>query len=138
MERDKSREIRCMNQPLTIEELVSIHKLMQSMLHVAESGDWQALSQLDAQRRQLIDQNYTSSSSKQPHFALNTVVNKQDTLSYDALCKIILQTDAKITETVKTAKQQLVEENRSMRNQVVAKNGYAQTATMNTSSYNLK
>jgi hypothetical protein len=138
MERNKSRENRRMNPPLTIEELVSIHRLMQSMLHEAESGDWQALSELDAQRRQLIDQNNNPGLSNQPHFALNTEVAKQDTLSYDALCKKILQTDAKITETVKNAKQLLVKENRSMRNQVVAKNGYAQTATMNTSSYNQK
>lgn len=126
-----------MNQPLTIEELVSIQELMQLMLSEAESGDWQALSLLDAQRRQLIDQNNETGLSNSLNGAPNTAaMSHQHKVDYDALCEEILQLDAKITVTVKNAKQQLVEENRSMRNQVVAKNGYAKTATMNTSSYN--
>jgi hypothetical protein len=138
MERDKPRANGGMNQPLTIEELVSIHKLMHSMLHEAESGNWRALSQLDAQRIKLIEQNGNSGLLSQVQPTQNTAAEKQDYLVYNARCNEILQLDAKITETVQKAKQQLVDENRHMRNQIVAKKGYAQTATIHTSSYNQK
>jgi hypothetical protein len=136
MERDQSRENRCVNQPLTIDELVSIYRLMQLMLHEAESGDWQALSLLDAQRRQLIDQNAKSEFSNHVQARPMATSVNQDKLAYDIQCNEILQLDKKITETVKNAKQQLVEKNRNIKNQVVAKNGYAKTASINTSFFN--
>jgi hypothetical protein len=122
-----------MIQALTQNELDSLHDLMQLMLREAESGNWQALDKLNSQRRVLIGQTDERSVSVHEQSLKSAAAKVQTNLSYNSKCDEILQLDAKITDSVLLAKQQLVKENRNMRNQVDAKKGYAQTATMNKS-----
>lgn len=122
-----------MNKPLSMGDLIAINKLMQSMLFEAESGNWDALSRLDSRRRELISQSDRTDNLESSQSTQNPVADHYDKSIYESECNEILQLDVRISETVKRAKLRLVEENRSMRNQVVAKKGYAQTATINTS-----
>lgn len=123
-----------MSQPLTIEALVSIHALMQLMLQEAVSGNWQALNELDAKRRDIIQLQGTSTNTAKA----TASTTDHDKKKYNSWCENILQLDTQITETVQNAKQKLVEENRNMRNQVIAKKGYAQAASSNSSFSNQK
>ena len=122
-----------MIQALSKNELDSLHELMHIMLREAESGNWQALDELNNQRRVLIGQSDEENFSIQEQSTKSAAVKVRTNLSYNSKCDEILQLDAKITDSVLLAKQQLVKENRNMRNQVDAKKGYAQTATMNKS-----
>ena len=122
-----------MNQALTTNELDALPELMQLMLHEAESGNWQALDELDSKRRLLIGQTDNANFSIQNQSIQSPTAKAQTSLSYHSKCDEILKLDAKITNSVVLAKQQLVSENRNMRNQIDAKKGYAQTASMNKS-----
>lgn len=125
-----------MSRPLAIEALVSIHTLMQQMLEEAVSGNWQTLNELDAKRRELIQRQ--DSFDNTPTGTPNATDMDQNETNYTSWCEKILQLDTQITQTVQEAKQKLVEENRHMRNQVIAKNVYAQAANANSSFYNQK
>jgi hypothetical protein len=103
------------------------------MLNEAEAGNWQALDHLDIRRKELIGQNGNASYVPAQHEVSEP---NYDKVEYGSLCTQILQLDTKIIETVKTAKEKLVKENRNMRNQVVAKQGYAQTASTSMSFSN--
>lgn len=122
-----------MSEPLTINALASLHELMLSMLKEAEANNWQTLNQLDQRRRELLDPQNTSASTDPNVSVSNTNSAKQDINAYNSWCEKILKLDETITETVKIAKQQLVKENRNMRNQVMAKKGYAQNANSQSS-----
>lgn len=122
-----------MSEPLTINALASLHELMLSMLKEAEANNWQTLNQLDQRRRELLDPQNTSASTDPNVSVNNTNSAKQNINAYNSWCEKILKLDETITETVKIAKQQLVKENRNMRNQVMAKKGYAQNANSQSS-----
>ena len=119
-----------MSEPLTINALASLHELMLSMLKEAEANNWQTLNQLDQRRRELLEPQTLSDQSDSVNNANSA---KQDINAYNSWCEKILKLDEMITETVQTAKQQLVKENRNMRNQVMAKKGYAQNANSQSS-----
>lgn len=114
-----------MNGALTISELVKVHTLMLSMLEEAVNANWQELNRLDSERRVLLEQKNNS-----PLVAPSTP--GQD---YDDWCQKILTLDAQINETVKTARQQLINENRGLNAQMNAKKGYQSAATIQATTY---
>lgn len=127
-----------MKKPLSYDVLIALKELMNSMLVEAENGNWQALSHLDAKRRELLNQDTDPNISNKKHKSHILSKENQSSSAYRSLCNEILTLDEKITTTVQEAKHRLVKENRDMRTQIVAKKLYAQTAKIHTPSHSPK
>lgn len=114
-----------MSGALTISELVKVHTLMLSMLNEAVNANWQELNRLDSERRVLLEQNN------------NSPLGDKATpgADYDDWCQKILKLDSHINETVKSARQQLINENRGLTAQVNAKKGYQNAASIQATTY---
>ena len=103
--------------------LIALEALMQLMLQACRRGEWDALSNMDLQRKAMLEKDFHDNANGSHESYTN------DT-AYSQLANKILQLDKEILASVLEARDDLAQENRVMREQVKAKSIYQQTSTM--------
>ncbi|NND90222.1 MAG: flagellar protein FliT [Granulosicoccus sp.] len=110
-----------MTAPLSHAELASLVSLMQGMLDSARSAQWDTLSEMDQKRLTLL---------KSAPQASTVVSNDDASSARQVLIERIRILDREIIDTVISARGDLVNESHGLRNQLKARNNYAQASSL--------
>lgn len=136
-----------MSPSLSISALKEVKRVMEDMLVQADNQNWDALAQLDVNRRVLLDYEQLQAPAKavsdifsgSPSSSSSGLVNGHSTseqnTEYADICKSIIELDKAINHAVQRVRQSLVEEKRGLQAQVAAKKGYAQACSSQNSTF---
>ena len=112
-----------MSAPLDYPELIELEALMQLMLQAAQSGNWTVLSDLDEQRKVILEKDtHERSDVSKASFTKDS--------AYTSLVETIKKLDNEIITVVERTRNSLASENKVLRDQVKAKAIYQQASTM--------